>query len=311
MDQKKVLIELWCKRLPFQITFLVRLICDRARTRIRKKKWSIRQKEENFLFFEWYRIIFCAVSVSLFLKRILFSSFCMLRICSIFLYHFSLSCRSTCFDKHLFLLLVTQPIFMSGVADFFFPVFLFSPCVLVFLFVHKSLYTMPMLKKIIPYAYLYHLVSCAMRSYTLPSPQVFAQSNLPKWIQRITKCREQSLWLFMCGFAVLQCMCFVHNFIRKSSQIFYLSIYLRWWMSTVLLLVRIILSHFIAYISLCGIFRVWPFFFDLLIFICTSFFFVEGGRANIHCRIPSILICESVSIFIVYTFAFITLLLYG
>lgn len=65
------------------------------------------------------------MSVSLFLKRILFSSFCMLRICSIFLYHFSLSCRSTCFDKHLFLLLVTQPIFMSGVADFFFLSFYF------------------------------------------------------------------------------------------------------------------------------------------------------------------------------------------
>lgn len=196
-------------------------------------------------------------------------------------------------------------------SGFFFPVFLFSPCVLVFLFVHKSLYTMPMLKQIIPYAYLYHLVSCAMRSYTLPSPQVFAQSNLPKWIQRITKCREQSLWLFMCGFAVLQCMCFVHNSIRKSSQIFYLSIYLRWWMSTVLLLVRIILSHFIAYISLCGIFRVWPFFSIFLFLFAQVFFSARGGRANIHCRIPSILICESVSIFIVYTFAFITLLLYG
>lgn len=42
--------------------------------------------------------------------------------------------------------------FYVRVADFFFPVFLFSPCVLVFLFVHKSLYTMPMLKQIIPYA---------------------------------------------------------------------------------------------------------------------------------------------------------------
>lgn len=33
-------------------------------------------------------------------------------------------------------------------------------------------------------------------------------------------------------------------------HIFYLSIYLRWWMSTVLLLARIILSHFTAWISL-------------------------------------------------------------
>lgn len=115
----------------------------------------------------------------------------------------------------------------------------------------------------------------------------------------------------VCGLAVLQCMCFVHNPIRKSSQIFYLSIYLRWWMSTVLLLVRIILSHFIAYISLCGIFRVWPFFSIFLFLFAQVFFSARGGWANIHCRIPSILICESVSIFIVYTFAFITLLLYG
>lgn len=106
--------------------------------------------------------------------------------------------------------------FYVRVADFFFPVFLFSPCVLVFLFVHKSLYTiLCQCSSKSFHTHLYHLVSCAMCSYTLPSPQVFAQSNLPKWIQRITKCREQSLWLCVFGCVRVGCIT-VHVFCSQS-----------------------------------------------------------------------------------------------